>query len=299
MALRCVEFCLIAFAIAPLQGQPMFEGASGFGEETLKGRPKIIKVERENLGDKSLLQPEEQSTYRQDGKLSSQQRYVDGKLVANEIFEYDANGHRSAVTTRNAEDKIIQIASFHLLPDQSEEETDTAGGKQLSRTIRRFDAKERVTELKRVETDGDISTIMQFDYDDRGRPVEARLRMEGENLSAIERATNGVAHSSPTPASQATIRLEIIYPGDNQAIVTVYDFSGKIAFQLQTTEDGVGNQMDQILFTQEPQGKQANSVRVEHTDETGNWTLKTLLERNPGTQVDVPVARLHRSIVYY
>lgn len=140
---------------------------------------------------------------------------------------------------------------------------------------------------------------MQFDYDDRGRPTEARLRMEGEKLLAIERGPNGVAHASSTPPSQVTLRLEIIYPGDNLAIVTMYDFSGKIDFQLQTTEDGVGNQMDQILFTQEPHGKPANSVRVEHTDDAGNWTLKTLLERNPGTQVDVPVARLHRSIVYY
>ena len=95
------------------------------------------------------------------------------------------------------------------------------------------------------------------------------------------------------------MRLTITYPGDNQAIVTMYDLAGKIALQVQIAEDGVGNQMDQILFAQEPQGKPANSVRVEHTDEVGNWTLKTLLERSPGTQVDVPVSRLHRSIVYH
>ena len=277
----------------------MFEGASGFGDETLKGRPKIIKVEREKLGDKPLLQPEEQSTYREDGKLSSHQRFVDGKLVANEIFEYDGSGHRSGVTTRDAEDKVIQITSFHLLPDQSEEEIGAAGGKRLSRTIRRFDAKERVIELNSIETDDGVSTIMQFDYDDRGRPAEARLRMEGENLFAVERAPNGVPHASSTPANQSTMRIEIIYPGDNQAIVTMYDFTGKIVLQLQTTEDGVGNQMGQILFEHEPHGKPANSVRVEHTDDTGNWTLKTLLERNPGTQVDEPVSRLRRSIVYY
>src|SRR5882762_9653450 len=112
MAMRCVLFGLIAFAVVALHGQPMFEGASGFGEEELKGRPKMVRVEREKLGDKPLLMPEEQSEYREDGKLSSHKRFVDGKLVANEIFEYDAQGHRSAITTRNAEDNVIRTQSF-------------------------------------------------------------------------------------------------------------------------------------------------------------------------------------------
>src|SRR5260370_22603552 len=98
MAMRCVQFCLIACAVTALHGQAMFEGASGFGDEKLKGRPRTIKVEREKLDDKPLLLPEEQSAYREDGKLSSQQRFVDGKLVAYEIFDDDANEHLSAIT---------------------------------------------------------------------------------------------------------------------------------------------------------------------------------------------------------
>jgi hypothetical protein len=186
MAIRCMPFGLIAFAVVALHGQPMFEGASGLGEEELKGRPKTIKVEREKLGDKPLLLPEEESAYREDRKLSSHQRFTDGKLVANEIFEYDAQGHRLAITTRDAEDKVIHTQSFRRLPDQSEEEIDAAGGKQLSRTIRRFDAEQHVIELKSIETVG-VSTSMQFDYDDRGRPLEARVQMDGENVVAIER----------------------------------------------------------------------------------------------------------------
>jgi hypothetical protein len=298
MATRCLQFCLIAFAVAALHGQSMFEGASGFGEEKLKGRPKAIKVEREKLSDKPLLLPEEQSEYREDGKLSSQRRFVDGKLAANEIFEYDAKGHRSAITTRDMEDKVIHVQTFHLLPDQSEEEIDSAGGKQMSRTIRRFDAAQRVIELKSIEAGG-ISTIMQFDYDDRSRPLEARVRMEGENMVGVEQEPNGPRHATSTQISQLMMRVAIIYPGDNQAIITVYDIAGKILVQLQATEDGAGNQIDQILFEQDPHGKPVNTARVEHTDEQGNWTLKTLLERKPGTQVDEPVARLHRSIEYY
>jgi YD repeat-containing protein len=298
MALRSLQICLIASAVAALHGQPMFEGASGFGGEELKGRPKTVRVEREKLGDKPLLLPDEQSEYRKDGKLSSHKRFVDGKLVANEIFESDAEGHRSAIATRDAEDRVVRTQSFRRLPDQSEEEIDTAGGKQVSRTIRRFDADHRVIELKNISTGG-ISTIMQFDYDDRGRPVEARVRMEGENVFAMERGPNGVMLASPKPASAQTMRVAIIYSGDKQANVTVYDPTGEIVLQLETTEDGAGNQLDQILFERDPQGKPANSVRVERTDAQGNWTLKTLLERNPRTQADEPVARLHRSIVYY
>src|SRR5260370_26067984 len=231
MAMRCVEFCLIAFAVAALHGQAMLEGASGFGEEKLKGRPRTIKVEREKLGDKPLLLPEEQSEYREDGKLSSQRRFADGKLVANEIFEYDDKGHRSAITTRDAEDKVTRTHTFRLLPDQSEEDIDSAEGKQMSRTIRRFDAEHRVFELKSVE-EGGVSTIMQFDYDDRSRPLEARIRMEGGNVVTIEREPNGVRHVSPTPASQLMMRIAILYPGDNQAIITVYDVAGKISLQV-------------------------------------------------------------------
>ncbi len=295
--MRCVQLCLISFGVAALHGQPMFEGASGFGDEELKGRPRMVRVEREKLGDKPLLLPEEESAYREDGKLSQHKRFVDGRLVANEISEYDAKGYRVSITTRDTDDKVIRMQSFRRLPDQSEEEIDTAGGKQQSRTLRRFDADQRVIELKNIQPGG-ISTTMQFDYDDRGRPLEARVRMEGENVFAVEPGPNG-RHRSSTSANEQTMRLAIIYPGDNQAIVTLYDSDGKILVQLATTEDGAGNQMAQILFEQEPQGKPANSARVEQMDAQGNWTLKTLLERSPRTQVDEPVALLHRSIVYY
>jgi len=56
---------------------------------------------------------------------------VDGKLVANEIFEYDAEGHRSAITTHDAEDKVIRTQSLSLSSGSSEEEIDVAGGKQM------------------------------------------------------------------------------------------------------------------------------------------------------------------------
>lgn len=296
--MRCVQFSLIAFAITLLHGQPMFEGASGFGDEELNGRPRVVKVEREKLGDTPVLLPEEESLYREDGKLASHKRFSNGKLVSEEIFEYDAEGHRTTITTRNAADKVVRLQSFRRTAEQSEEEVDTAGGKQMSRTIRRFDAGQRVVELKRIEGEG-FTTIMQFEYDDRGRPREARVRMEGENVIAFEPAPGGVRRRSSAPAGGLTMRLAITYPGDNQAIVTLYDSDDKISLQLATTEDGAGNEMAQILFQQEPQGKPANSARVDQTDAQGNWTLKTLLERNPRTQVDEPVARLHRSIVYY
>src|SRR5215831_12133817 len=194
MATRCVQFCLIAFAVPALHGQPLCEGASAFGDEELKGRPRMVKVEREKLGDTPLLLLEEESAYREDGKLSSHKRFVDGKLVTNEIFEYDAKGPRTTITIRDAEDMVIRLQSFRRLPDQSEEEIDTAGGKQLSRTIRSFDADQHVIELKSIET-GNVSTVMQFDYDNRGRPLKARIGMGG--------------------ASELTMRLAIIYQGDN------------------------------------------------------------------------------------
>ena len=95
------------------------------------------------------------------------------------------------------------------------------------------------------------------------------------------------------------MHVRLIYPADKQAIIIVYDGAGSMLLQLETTEDKAGTQIAQVLFEQEPQGKPATSARIEHTDDQGNWTLKTLLERNPRTLVDEPVARLHRAIVYY
>jgi hypothetical protein len=79
-------------------------------------------------------------------------------------------------------------------------------------------------------------------------------------------------------------------------VITLYDGSGEIILNLETEEDNAGNQIAQVLFAQQPQDKPFTSSRIEHADLHGNWTLKTLFERNPGTQVDQPVARLRRSI---
>jgi len=289
---------MLVAAVSALHGQPMFEGASGFGDEELRGKPKLVRVEREKLDAEFLRLPEEECAYRADGRLSSRKRFLNGKLLANETFEYDAKGQRTAVTNRDKDDNLIRVQSFRHLADGSEEEMDVAGEKQQSRTIRRFDTKHRVVELTSTDMNN-VSTTMQFEYDQDGRPLEASVRMEGGSFLATEREPNGVRHASSKDGSGLTMRVRIIYPGDKQAIITVYDGAGSILLQLETTEDKASNQMVQVLFEQDPQGKPATSTRVEHTDDQGNWTLQTLLERNPKTLVDEPVARLHRSIVYY
>jgi hypothetical protein len=289
---------MLVAAVSALHGQPMFEGASGFGDEELRGKPKLVRVEREKLDAEFLRLPEEECAYRADGQLSSRKRFVNGKLVANETFEYDAKGQKMAATNRDKDHNLIRVQRFRHLADGSEEEIDVAGETQQSRTIRRFDTKHRVVELTSTDMNN-VSTTMQFEYDQDGRPLEASVRMEGGSFLATEREPNDVRYASSKDASGLTMRVRIIYPGDKQAIITVYDGAGTILLQLETTEDKASNQMVQVLFEQDPQGKPATSTRVEHTDDQGNWTLQTLLERNPKTLVDEPVARLHRSIVYY
>jgi hypothetical protein len=300
MSMRCLGCIVIALAVSALSGQALFEGAAWFGEEQLKGKPRLVTVEREKLGENPFRLPEEESAYREDGKLSFCKRLVDGKLVTNEISDYDAQCHRTAITTRNGKDEVIRVQTFRRMADGAEEEIDVAGGKEQSRSIRSFDANQRVIELKSTDA-GNVSTIMSFEYDDRGRPLEARIRLEGESLLPIEPRFKGGPRASATPANEQTMRLRIIFPGENQAIITLYDGTqnDKMLLQLETTADSAGNQMEQILFEQEPQGKPATSARVESVDAQGNWTLKTLLKRNPTTQVEEPVSRLHRSIVYY
>ncbi len=97
--------CLWAFGVFTiLQAQPMFEGSSWFGDQELKGKPKFVRLERESLsGDKPDRVPEEESGYREDGKIASQKRYSEGKLIADEVLEYDLEGHRRKCTTRDGE----------------------------------------------------------------------------------------------------------------------------------------------------------------------------------------------------
>lgn len=274
-----VRLALIALTgVAAVYAQDMFEGASWFGEEDLKGRLKIVKVEREKLGGQPIVQPEEEWEYSNNGKPLAHRRFSDGKLVANESFDYDAEGHRTAITTRDAAGKVVREQKFRRLDDGSEEEVDIAAGKQQDRTIRRFDEHGRVIELKSIEPRGS-STVMQFDYDRRGRPQQARWFEDGTRKQLM--------------------RVEVTYPREDHAIITLYDRDGAILAQIEQAQDAAGNEIGRILFEQDPQNKPATSSRVERRDAQGNWTLQTLFERNARTQVDEPVACLHRTIVYY
>jgi hypothetical protein len=283
-----------ALLAAALHAQAMFEGALYFGGEELRGKPKLVRVERETLGEKPSRAPEEESEFREDGQLRSVKRFAEGKLTALETYEYDAEGRRKGLTVRDAEGKIERVKSYRWLRDGSEEEIDEAGGKQMNRTVRRFDSGRRVIELRNIDG-ASTTTVMEFEYDERGRPLEARMREEGPGVYRIDRP-RGVQRAE---SAAVTMRIRIDYSGENQAVITVYGPDGEMLFQVQTTEDQAGNEASQVLFEQDPQNKPANSSRIERRDGDGNWTLKTLFERNARTQVDEPVARLHRSIEYY
>ena len=295
MFVRFMPFCLIAIGL-PAYSQVMFEGASGFGGEGLNGKPKSVTLERETLPQATIL-IEEESVYREDGKLSTHKRFSAGKPSTTETFEYDRDGNRSAVRTRNAEGNVMRTQTFRRLPDDTEEEIDLAGEKQSSRTIRRFDDHQRVVESK-TSHDGEASEVMRFEYDDRGRPVEARIRIDGPNVFSVKHRPDGTRQISPQSSSDEMMRVSISYLGENKAVINIFA-EGKLVSSYETTEDAAGNQIGQVLYEQDPQNKPAGSVRIEKSDEQGNWTLQTLLGRDPRTQADVPVARMHRTIVYY
>ena len=57
--------------------------------------------------------------------------------------------------------------------------------------------------------------------------------------------------------------------------------------------------MQQVLFQSENAVQKSSSEQIDSTDAQGNWTRKTILERNARTQVDEPVAVLYRTIGYF
>jgi hypothetical protein len=79
-----LRLAIIALAgAAAVYAQAVFEGGAWFGEEDLEGRPKTVKIEREKLGDASILQPEEEWEYSANGNPLAHRQFAGGKLVAN------------------------------------------------------------------------------------------------------------------------------------------------------------------------------------------------------------------------
>ena len=99
----------VTLAVPVLSGQAMFEGAAGFGEEELKGHPKSVRVEPEKLSGDPVRVLEEESGFREDGKLESTNHFTNGDLADSLAFLYDAKGHRSTIIPSDA-DRELPIA---------------------------------------------------------------------------------------------------------------------------------------------------------------------------------------------
>ena len=260
--------------------QPMFEGASILPGHALKGSPKSVRVEREALTGKQSRVPEEEHSFRPDGKLLSSSRFVEGKLVHSRSFAYDVAGKRLKIETRDASGRTTRVRRFQRLENGTEEEMESWAGKETSRSIRRFDDEGRVVELRLIGANGE-ETDMGFLYDGQGRPVEARVRFAG-----VREKEDG-------------LRVQFAYTGENQSLLSVYNGSGELMFRAESDEDHAGNEATRVLFETDAQNPPFTSGGVDETDAQGNWTLKTIMQRNQRTQVDEPVARLHRNITYH
>ena len=177
---------LLAFMVPVAAAQILFQ--AGTGEEEIKGKPKQVRLERQEFRDEkgdaiaAKTQLVEVTDYRTDGKVLEHRAYrPDGTVSIREVFEYDDQGRRTKISSYDEKNSPVHTQSFHWIEAGVEEETESASdGKQRERTIRRFDEHGRMMELKSVDSDK-AAVQMTLRYDDLGRPVEGQVTFKSEN----------------------------------------------------------------------------------------------------------------------
>jgi hypothetical protein len=275
--IRLARLCLLLAGVIDVSAQTFF--SSGTADEEIKGQPKSVRVERQ-LGDKrSLL---EETQYREDGKMLEHRSYrEEATLSYREVHEYDG-GQRTRTTTFDGQGKVLRVQTYRHIEDQVEEEVALdGGGKQMERTICKFDEAGRVVSQTLTDTDK-TEMRMGIEYDDHGRPIDARITMKSAESSL-----------------GTGLHIAIGYQADKHALMTAYGPDGSIVSQVQTSENEAGRELAQVLFDRDNSNSKTTIEQVDSSDSHGNWTQKTSLERNPRTQVDEPVVTLHRTITYF
>ncbi|MCU1273617.1 MAG: hypothetical protein JWO48_1048 [Bryobacterales bacterium] len=307
MPYRFVVFILFSAVLSSTSGQTFFgySSTSDPEDEDLKGKPQSVRLEREVLRDekgksvegKKYL--EQETRFRPDGKVTEHRVYrPDGALSVREVTEYDDQARRTKTTSFDDKEKPVRIQVFRWIEPGTEEEiARDAGGKQLDTTLRKFDDHGRMSEFTSLDSDR-IVAQMTMRYDEQGRPVEATVSFKGGDGTIV--AQDGQGTVRPLYGESAVaMRLVVLYQSDKQAVITMYGPDGQIANQVQSTEDDAGRQMQQVLFQSENAPQKSASEQVDSTDAQGNWTRKTIFERNARTQVDEPAAVFYRTISYF
>src|SRR5437879_4638404 len=106
---------------------------AGTGEEEIKGKPKHLRLEgqeiRDGNADAHTIQPHcvEETASRPDGKPSGHRTYrPNGTLSICEVFEYDDQGRRTKITSYDEKNTPVQTQSCHWIEAGVEEETASA-----------------------------------------------------------------------------------------------------------------------------------------------------------------------------
>lgn len=296
MATRYLLPLAVIFTFLPVNAQELFEGAADFDGSTLKGKPKLVRVELESPIGQDAHALVEETEYRPDGKTSWSKHYNQGKLQSHQAFAYDANGLLLHSVTYNAEGNVVTRSRIVRLGNREEEEIVTRDdGEEERRIWKRRDQKDRVTLLRMTEHSGGEVTEIAQEYDEQGRPREARLRMIGGQAFVPVSGSGAAAR----PVTNMSIRLSFLYPAERQVIFSVYDEENQLLTQEQMQSDTVGNHMGQSLFSPAGTPPQPTAGVVEASDAQGNWIRKAQYKRDAATQADAIDSRQHRTITYY
>ncbi len=248
-------------------GQSVLFNAS-IQEVALKHNPKIVRTEREELRDN---EPRSTSRYLQElsefnPEANTLIRWVyrpNGVLSVREDYQFGADGHLVTLKAFDSSGLQIRIRKVRQTgPGLEEGVLMDSAGRELERTLTRRDQDERV--LESISTDSTNGNKIQLNasYNAHGQPSQAEVTF--------------------TSGEKVTQRLSLDYTSNQRVVFTSYDAKGALLFRnemliVDSDEVPVGS-----LLTNAASG-QSKTEQITKTDDKGNWTEKTIVERDQGT----------------
>lgn len=263
-------------------------------EEIMNGRPKQVRVERQELPAKDdsaeLDTPHivEETDFRADGKATERRSYgPDGSSAGRVSYTYNADGKLSTVTRFDPLGAQSSIKTVRRQKPNIEEITDIIPDSDFrgSTSIRLNEGGRPIESILR---DASQETArLSIDYDAQGRPVAGGLLIGGGNEGA-----GGVV--------ETVLHISISYRHDGGETITISSPDGVPQFGLEVVSTDQGRTLSYIAFDKGISRSLRTEVeRIDSKDPVGNWTRKTILEREGENQQETPTAILYRDITYY
>ena len=159
----------------------------------------------------------------------------EGEIEYIQVYEYDANGNRSKVTTLNAKGEIISIIEYK--PDGSFKSMNYENGK-LSMEYN-YTSDYKLINAKGYDENGEFAYYNEYTYDENGNMISSKSYGENGNL-AYEYIYdgNGKTISSKSYSEDGSCRERIYDENGNVTNTKIYDKDGNLVQEYVSSSNG-------------------------------------------------------------